>query len=295
VKSVTHDYGVLQSVTNGRNPKCGKLIVDETNTIITRVNEIKIAYKILGTGEPLILIMGFGGSMNNWDTTLIRALSSRNTTIIFDNRGVGLTTTGTKEFSMDQFANDTVCLLDALNIKKTNVLGFSMGGMIAQELALTYPDKVNKLILYASYCGGNDSIYPSSPEFFDTFSANSGVTSNVLLRSASLMFPKKWCAENPDYHHLFDNPSSIISRDTIINQGKAIFYWRGTGDRLNQIAKPTLIITGTEDILVPSINSSIIAERISNSQLIQIKGSGHGLMYQVPEKFCNIVSQFLEY
>ena len=258
------------------------------------VHDIDIAYKILGTGEPVILIMGFGGSMNNWDVDLIKEISSRNTTIIFDNRGVGLTTDGKKKSSIDQFANDTAGLLDALNIKKASVLGFSMGGMIAQELALNYPDKVNKLILYASYCGGNESIYTSNPEVIETFSNLSGATCNILLRSASLMFPKKWRTENPRYTDLFDNPSSILLTDTILNQSKAIFSWKGTCKRLNQITKPTLIITGTEDILVPSINSSIIADRITNSKLVQIIGSGHGLMYQFPEKFSSLISIFLE-
>ena len=238
--------------------------------------------------------MGFGGSMNNWDVDLIKELSTRTTTIIFDNRGVGRTTHGKKKSSIDQFANDTAGLLDALDIKKASVIGFSMGGMIAQELALTYPEKVNKLILYASYCGGNESKYTSNPEVIETFSDISGVTCNILLRSASLMFPKKWRAENPNYTDLFDNPSSILSTDTILNQSKAIFSWRGTYNRLNQIAKPTLLITGTEDILVPSINSSIIAKRITNSQLVQVTGSGHGLMYQFPEKFSSNILTFLE-
>jgi pimeloyl-ACP methyl ester carboxylesterase len=170
-----------------------------------------------------------------------------------------------------------------------------MGGMIAQELVLSYPDKVNKLLLYASYCGGNESVYPSNPEVFDTFSNTSGENCNILLRSASLMFPKKWRTENPNYTDLFNNPSSNISRDTILNQSNAIFSWRGTCNRLKQIANPTLIITGTDDILVPSINSSTIANRIPNSQLIQVMSSGHGLMYQCPEKFCSIISTFLEY
>ena len=183
--------------------------------------------------------------------TLIKVLSSHTTTFIFDNRGVGCTTDGKKKPSIDEFANDTAGLWDALDIKKASVIGFSMGGMIAQELALSYPEKVNKLILYASHCGGNESKYTSNPEVIETFTNISGATCNILLRSASLMFPKKWRTENLNYTDLFDNPSSIISTDTILNQSKAIFSWRGTYNRLNQIAKPTLIITGTEEHTCP--------------------------------------------
>ena len=276
------------------NFKCDKSVIDEGYGLKAQVDDINIAYKVFGSGEPVILIIGFGGSMMNWDKTLIKELSIRNTTIIFDNRGVGHTTNGTKKSSIDQFAKDTAGLLDAIKVKKANVLGFSMGGMIAQELALSYPDKVNKIILYASCCGGDESIYTASPEVIEAFSNISSVTCNILLRLATLMFPKKWRIENPNFMHLFDNPYSVISTNTIHNQCKAIFSWRGVCDRLNQIMKPTLIITGMEDVLVPSINSSIIAQHITNSKTVQMSECGHGLMYQVPQTFSSIVSTFLE-
>jgi pimeloyl-ACP methyl ester carboxylesterase len=93
----------------------------------------------------------------------VTKLSSNHTVIIFDNRGVGNTTSGTRPFSIEQFANDTVELLDALKIQKADVLGFSMASFVAQELTLMHPEKVNRLILYGASCGGQESI-PQSPE-----------------------------------------------------------------------------------------------------------------------------------
>jgi pimeloyl-ACP methyl ester carboxylesterase len=101
--------------------------------------------------------------MDAWDPTMLRDLSSNHTVIIFDNRGVGNTTAGTKPFSIIQFANNTAGLLDALKIQKVDVLGYSMGSFISQQLTLLHPEKVNRLLLYAASCGGKENI-PQSPE-----------------------------------------------------------------------------------------------------------------------------------
>ena len=108
------------------------------------VGDIEMAYKMFGKGDPILLIQGVGGSMDDWEPTILRELSSNHTVIIFDNRGVGNTTTGTKQFSIQQFANDSAGLLDALKIQKANVLGYSMGSLIAQQFVLTHPEKVDR-------------------------------------------------------------------------------------------------------------------------------------------------------
>ena len=119
------------------------------------VGDIDIAYKTFGKGDPILLINGYSFTMDSWDPTLLETLASNHTVIVFDNRGIGNTTSGSEQkFSIALFANDTAGLLEALNIKKADVLAWSMGGRIAQELTLNYPDKVGKLILYAIGCGG---------------------------------------------------------------------------------------------------------------------------------------------
>ena len=123
------------------------------------MDDISIAYKIIGKrgAKPIILITGGGATMDMWNPLLLEKLTSANyKVIIFENRGVGESTVGTKQFSISQFANDTSGLLDVLRISKADVLGWSEGGFIAQQLALTYPDKVDKLILYATSCGGSN-------------------------------------------------------------------------------------------------------------------------------------------
>ena len=126
------------------------------------VGDIEMAYKMFGKGDPILLIQGVGGSMDDWEPTILRELSSNHTVIIFDNRGVGNTTAGTKQFSIQQFANDSAGLLDALKIQKADVMGHSMGSFITQQLTLTHPEKVNRLVLVSSTCGGKESI-PNTP------------------------------------------------------------------------------------------------------------------------------------
>ena len=126
--------------------------LDDMLTRKVKVDDIDIAYKQLGnvSNYPIVLINGCCTPMDMWSPTLLKELSSNRSVIIFDNRGAGESTAGTKEFSINQFANDTIGLLDALRIEKADILGSSMGSFIAQELALNYPDRVNNLILYAS-------------------------------------------------------------------------------------------------------------------------------------------------
>ncbi len=118
------------------------------------VGDIDIAYKIFGKGHPILLITGAEMPMVIWPQSILNQLALNHTVIIFDNRGVGNTTSGTTAFSIQQFTNDTNGLLDALKIPKADVLGFSLGSLIAQELTITHPEKVNKLVLYGSSCGG---------------------------------------------------------------------------------------------------------------------------------------------
>jgi len=264
-----------------------------------RVGDIDIGYKIFGKGDPILLITGANGvRMDVWDPVLLRELASSHTVIIFDNRGVGNTTSGSKLFSIKQFANDTSGLLNALNIKKpVNVLGWSMGSFIAQELAILHPDKVNKLILYGSSCSGKQSV-PPGPKVTTFFTKNvTRITSNGNARfeaSASLLFPRTWIKENPNYLQYLPTSKESASIQTILGQIRAMSTWTDSCNQLSRITKPTLVIDGASDIITPSANSLLIAEKIPGAWLIQINGAGHGLMYQYPQRFSNIIKTFLE-
>jgi pimeloyl-ACP methyl ester carboxylesterase len=128
-----------------------------------RVGDIDIAYKMFGK-DPILLFNGASDNMDAWDPPFLKGLSSNHTVIVFDSRGVGNTTTGSKPYSMQLLANDTAGLMDALKIQRADVFGYSLGGETAQQFTVSYPEKVNRLILVATTCGGKDSI-PKPPEF----------------------------------------------------------------------------------------------------------------------------------
>jgi len=128
------------NVDNNANANANTLNIQNIPAKKVHVGDIDIAYKTFGKGDPIILINGYSFAMDSWDPTLLGTLASNHTVIVFDNRGIGNTTSGNEKFSIEQFANDAAGLLQALNIKKADVLAWSLGGRIAQELTLNYPE-----------------------------------------------------------------------------------------------------------------------------------------------------------
>ncbi len=220
---------------------------------------------------------------------------------------MGETTAGTQQpFSIEQFANDTAGLLDALQIEKADVFGASLGSFVAQELALNYPEKVDRLILHATYCGGNETVYPSgqaaetlmtlaSPEVLQNMTAE-----QQAMILAPILFPLEWLEEHPEILNttvIQLTPIRSASAEIIQQQGLAVGTWTvqgGSCDRLANIMHPTLLIVGDQDLLAPAANSVMMAQRILNSQLVIIEETGHGAMWQVPNEFTANVQNFLE-
>ncbi len=184
--------------------------IDQVPVKKVTADDIEVAYKDFGEGEPLILITGYGATMDLWPPGLLSNLSSRHRVIIFDNRGMGHTTTSGEPFSIELFADDTAGLMDALNISRADVLGWSMGADIAQELALRHPGKVGRLILYAGTCGGNESV-PASPAVLEQLTNTSGSAREQGERLFALLFPAGWLREHPDSRTYFPDPTRIVS------------------------------------------------------------------------------------
>jgi pimeloyl-ACP methyl ester carboxylesterase len=269
-------------------------MIDNIPSQKVTVGDINIAYKQLGksNAKPIILITGLGATLDMWSPLLLEQLTSSNYSVtIFDNRGTRNTTAGTKQFSISQFAKDTAGLLDALKIAKADVLGWSLGSYIAQELTLTNPDKVSNLILYASGCGGQDAT-PTSPKIIQTISNTSMSIQQRIEKLLPFLFPTKWFKANPDYLNYLSIPKESISAQIIRQQLEAVANWTGTCNTISNITQPTLVIVGTED--APLQDALMLASRIPGSWIVQIRGAGHGLMYQYPSEFNRVIITFLE-
>lgn len=306
ILSISNLFPTLQSYgsteQNSSNPftatsfKLKASILDNMPSHNVTVGDISIAYKQLGNaeGKPIILITGASSTMDMWNPLLLEALILANyKVIIFENRGVGESTTGTKEFSINQFAIDTVSLLDALGINKTDVLGWSMGGFIAQQLAVTNPDRVDNLILYTTSCGGSKD-RPTPPEIIEIDKNTSMSQSEKMQKLAPLFFaPASWFEAHPDYLQYFPVPKEYpIPQQIHLKQLDASTTWVGICNALSNITQPTLVIVGMNDD--PAPDSLTLAEKIPGSWLIRIGDAGHGLMYQHPNEFNRVVMTFLE-
>ena len=282
--------------------------IQNTSEKIVQAGDVDIAYKMFGNGEPILLISGGSADKNAWDPSFINDLSSNHTVIVFDNRGVGNTTIGSKPYTIEQLANDTAGLLDALKIQNANVLGYSLGSYVAQQLALTPPEKVNRLILAGSSCGGKESM-PKPPEFLNLqnelvnkISNNVTISreENIELLNATL--GAGWLRLHPEsLENVTEgkgffgsiSPEAQEGQNNIGHSWEAT-NWDGVCEELTKLAKPTLIITGTDDnYYQPHENSLILAEKIPGAWLVQIENASHAVMDQYPDEIGKILQTFL--
>ncbi len=255
--------------------------------------DISVAYRIYGVGEPLVLIMGYAGTMDTWNPDLIAPLARSYRVIAFDNRGMGKTTAGTRGFTIEQFAEDTAAFMDALGVPRAHVLAWSMGTNVALELALRHPDKVDRLVLYAADAGGPQTILPTQ-QVLDQLTDTSGTPEEQGRRLMGLLVSQAWLAEHGAYlGEIFAGPQETSAPESIARQAAAMAKWPGAFARLPSLKSPTLLITGAEDIITPPANSLQMAGRIPGAWLIQLQDGGHGAQYQYPALMAQLIWDFL--
>lgn len=265
-----------------------------------RVDGIRIGYRIVGHGRPLVLIPGFGFTMAEWDPKLVAALSRRHRVVLFDNRGVATSTNSRGNvISIDEMAGDTWGLIGALHLGQTDVLGWSMGGYIAQELALEHSSVVRRLILASTDFGGSKAIRPSRKVIRIL---NHGTPTQLL----DLLFPRTARAAlhawkqriGIQYARLHLPKSSFnVSRPTLGQQGRAAKFWehRGHGSygQLPGLRIPTLVAAGNQDVIVPPRNATMLLNRIQGSALLLYAGAGHAFLFQNPSAVAAQLNGFL--
>ena len=297
-----------QSITKNE----GLLNIQDIPAKKVHVGDIDIAYKMLGKGDPILLFNGASDGMDAWDPSFLEGLSSNHMVIAFDTRGIGNTTTGSKPYTYQQLANDSAGLLDALKIPKADVMGYSLGSYIAEQLAIMFPDKVNSLLLVASSCGGKDHT-PKPPEFIKLQSDivnkslnNVSISHEEMKELVSASLGSGWIRLHPES---LDIPANITTLQQLKpglppeianNQNNVGRHWEdnpnwsGACDELAKLAKPTLVITGTDDNMYqPHVNSLKIVEKIPGAWLVQIEDAGHAVMDQYPEEIAKILNTFL--
>ena len=268
-----------------------------------QVGDVKLAYYTRGEGEPLLMINGFLSTMSLWDPLMIEELAKQHQLILFDNRGVGLST-DTKEnhTTIPQMADDAAGLLKALGIKKANILAYSMGARIGQQFLIRHPDLVSKAVLCAADPGGKYQDpaapdveaklnSPDTPKMEKLALTAPDTEAGRAALKAALERMKAAVAAGimPDD---FDVPQQTIERQdrartTLWNADNSNF------EQLKNIKVPVLITDGRSDEIDPPKNSLIIANQIPFSWLAFFEG-GHSFLYTSPKHFADTVNAFLQ-
>jgi len=261
------------------------------------INGIRIHYNEMGEGDPLLLIMGFGMPGDAWLGSLPFLQGFR--AIYFDNRGTGLSDKPQGPHTITQMADDAAGLLDHLGIASAHVYGVSMGGMIAQELALRHPSKVRRLVLGCTMCGGEHSTM-AEPQVIEELidvvrSMGKGDIAGWVDRQLPLLFTREWLAANPGVREMLIMMAPMLPPtppETAQYAMEGLFAWT-TYDRLRQIKAPTLVLHGDQDVLIPVSNAYTLAEQIPGAKLKIIPGAGHGYPAQDPVGVHQTVVEFL--
>jgi 3-oxoadipate enol-lactonase len=240
-----------------------------------QTDRLKMYYEVHGEGDPLLLIRGLGSTCDGFKSQ-VEGLSPYFRIISFDNRCVGRSDQPQKSFTIGDMADDTAALLDSLGVASTHVFGVSLGGMVAQELALRHPTRVRRLALACTHAGPRTAA--RSPEWAVRLFTESRdmPRSDALKHSVPLLFSRKTVEERPE---LVDETLAVMADN---NQPKSSYLLQlgavmlhDTLDRLEQITHPTLVLTGTEDTLVDPDNSRMIAQRIPTARLVEFDETGH--------------------
>lgn len=257
-------------------------------------NGIEIYYELHGAGEPLLLIMGLGANATAW-WMQIPEFSRHYQVIAFDNRGAGRSEKPNEPYTIMQMADDADALLEELGIQSAHVFGMSLGGMIAQELALRHPERVRSLVLGGTTCGGPKAVPPPPSTMQHFISVATMPIEQAVENGMRLLYSDAFLEANREWlvKRALENAHLMPPPYALQRQVMAALSFN-THDRLHEVHVPSLVITGTEDKIVPAQNSRILAGRIPDARLIEFEGAGHGFLVERGEEANRAVLEFLE-
>lgn len=256
-----------------------------------KVNDINMYYEVHGRGTPIVFIRGLGGDYRGW-APQIPVFSEKYRVVLFDNRGVGLTDKPQMPYSTKLFADDTIGLMDQLGIEKAHFVGLSMGGAIAQQIGIHYPNRIKSLVLAATFAKMN-TFTRNLLSFFKKL-AEEGRKDDLIENTLLWVY-------TPDFHEKrfvdLDRIKELMALNSqppyaYVNQNLAC-QEHDTLNQLSQITAPCLILVGKEDILTPPTYSEILHKGIPHSKLVILERGGHGLFLEETETANQAVLDFL--
>lgn len=278
-------------------------IVGMSEVQLVKLGNITIGYRTLGEGPLLVLVNGAFTNMHSWDPDLLKKLSESFQVLIFDYPGVGYSTYQQMPFSAETIVDCLYNFIDQLKLESVAMLGFSMGGLIAQKFAVKYPKKLKALVLIGTTCGGREATWCSAQALqkIERVAAKKTPGDEQLDRMLSVMFtPESLFRYAARMKKIITSAAieGLVSHEMQQKELEMIERWRTDDELAKQITKlkvPVLIIAGKQDEMVPFVNAELLAEKIPNAKLVAYDDAGHGVMYQYPLDVAGSIKGFLVY
>jgi 3-oxoadipate enol-lactonase len=259
-------------------------------TLAAQASGVRIAWERRGSGPPLLLIHGLGYGRWGWEP-VVDALAEAHEVLLFDNRGIGESDAPLGPYSTRMLAEDAVAVLDAAGLERAHVLGTSLGGMVAQQVALDWPDRVDRLVLACTTPGGESAapmpeqtvrLIQESPALPREVAMRRGVENALAPGAAAAMIDRIM-------EHRVATAQPLAAWLAQASAGMSFEVW----SRVPEIKAPTLVLTGDLDVVVDPRNSALLAEMIPDARLEVFPGTGHLFFWEEPERFVEVVKEFL--
>jgi pimeloyl-ACP methyl ester carboxylesterase len=270
-------------------------------TQFVEANGIRFAYRRFGKrgGVPLVFNQHFTGTMDHWDPAVTDGFAGDREVILFNNAGVS-SSSGKVPARIDKMGANAVAFIKALGLTKVDVLGFSIGGFVAQEIALQAPDLVRRLVLVGTGPRGGEGMATLTPEAQEIFGTSYDEPDDLWLR---VHFTTSGKSQAAGREFLKRFRLRAKNRDPEVNdkvapaQIEAISEWGAPRDKpfeyLKSICQPALVVNGGKDVIVYAVNSFILQQNLPDAELILYPDANHGSQYQYPKRFVEQVSAFL--
>jgi len=273
---------------------------ETTPTRFVRGGDVRFAYRRFGklSPTPLLLLQHFRGSLDNWDPALLNGFAKDRTVITFDNAGIGFST-GEVPDNVADMARHALDFIEALDLRQVDLLGFSLGGYIAQHLTLKHPDRVRRLILAGTGPGKGEGTQDLNPTILDA--ASLPPSRNGLLQLFFAQSETSQAAGAAFWDRLQTREGQrdpFLTGKGVQAQRTALIRWdrneASAYPHLRDIRHPVLVASSSNDLIIPTINAVVLAQHLPNAQLIIYPDSGHGFLFQYHTLFGTHATLFLD-